>query len=332
VLRTARPGLLLLLAGCTVIFDYGERPESVLGSLACAGDSDCDDRSSCSDDGCVDGACSYASHPDGEVCDKAGDAGTCRGGICVVRCDATTSAVCDDEEPCTVDACDLMIGECTNTAVPDNTAPSNQPRGDCQTIVCLAGRSVASEDALDVPVDDNSCTDDVCNAGVPDNPPLGAGTSCGAELVCDGNGVCVGCNLPSDCPGSDTFCRVRTCVAMECGLSDTPDGTPLPPPDQTEGPCREIRCLAGGTTVADLPNTVACDDAVFCNGTETCDGLGACALHTGDPCPGPDGDFDCLESCNEATLTCDAADPFGSPCGPGPPYCCDGGSCFNCFW
>ena len=52
---------------------------------------------------------------------------------------------------------------------------------------------------------------------------------------------------------------------------------------------------------------------MFCNGTEVCQ-AGNCGASTGDPCPGPDGDADCVESCNEPTDTCDANDPDGSAC------------------
>ena len=69
---------------------------------------------------------------------------------------------------------------------------------------------------MDVPVDNNACTSDVCNSGVPSNPLLPAGTSCGGTQVCDAQGTsygpCMGqvlpqletCNTPEDddCDGS----------------------------------------------------------------------------------------------------------------------------------
>lgn len=56
-----------------------------------------------------------------------------------------------------------------------------------------------------------------------------------------------------------------------------------------------------------------CDDGVFCNGADTCN-AGACSVHPGDPCNGPNGNSNCLESCSEATASCNAPDPDGSPC------------------
>src|SRR6185295_620727 len=41
---------------------------------------------------------------------------------------------------------------------------------------------------------------------------------------------------------------------------------------------------------------------------------GTCTTHTGDPCPGADGDGDCQESCDESGDNCTANDPDGSAC------------------
>jgi hypothetical protein len=43
--------------------------------------------------------------------------------------------------------------------------------------------------------------------------------------MCDGNGVCVDCIAPTDCPGTDTSCSWRTCVAGTCGTNTPPYGT-----------------------------------------------------------------------------------------------------------
>ena len=40
-------------------------------------------------------------------------------------------------------------------------------------------------------------------------------------------------------------------------------------------------------------------------------------MHAGNPCPGPDGDGNCAESCNEAADNCTAADPNASACNDG---------------
>src|SRR6185436_5834405 len=63
-------------------------------------------------------------------------------------------------------------------------------------------------------------------------------------------------------------------------------------------------------------NGTACDDGVFCTGADSCLS-GICAAHTGNPCPGPDGDPNCAESCNEAADNCTAPDANGSACDDG---------------
>jgi hypothetical protein len=78
-------------------------------------------------------------------------------------------------------------------------------------------------------------------------------------------------------------------------------------------PCTDESCVDG--VCQSDNNDGACDDGVFCNGADTCGG-GACQ-HAGDPCPGPDGDGDCSEQCNEDHGACTGNDPNGSPCDDG---------------
>src|SRR5690349_1916613 len=56
-----------------------------------------------------------------------------------------------------------------------------------------------------VPADDNNpCTEDVCENGVPVNKPAAAGTLCATGgSRCDGLGSCVDCLAPTDCAGMD---------------------------------------------------------------------------------------------------------------------------------
>ena len=59
-----------------------------------------------------------------------------------------------------------------------------------------------------------------------------------------------------------------------------------------------------------------CDDSLSCNGIETCDTSTGCVAGT-PLCPGPDGDIDCVESCDETIDSCTANDPEGSVCDDG---------------
>ena len=146
-----------------------------------------------------------------------------------------------------------------------------------------------------------------------DGPDLGGHTCIdlgftGGTLAC--TGVCTfntsactsagSCNSVSDCPGSDTFCRIRTCTANSCGTVNTPVGMPLPLGQQVAGDCHSLTCDgSGGTTNtidnADFPAPVVCQipmctagvptyafapNSTVCSkpggGLGTCDGVGNC--------------------------------------------------------
>src|SRR5262245_8411499 len=79
-------------------------------------------------------------------------------------------------------------------------------------------------------------------------------------------------------------------------------------------PCRT--CCGQPSVCRPTVDGTACSDGVFCNGADQCR-AGACTVHAGSPCPGPDGDGDCAESCDEAADACTAADPDGSACNDG---------------
>lgn len=92
------------------------------------------------------------------------------------------------------------------------------------------------------------------------------------------------------------------------------------PPDPCQevncdlGPCMDDTCVNGSCVYTF--NSDPCDDTIFCNGDDTCSS-GSCTVHTGDPCPGADGDDDCSESCDEFAEDCYAPDPVGSACDDG---------------
>ncbi len=116
-----------------------------------------------------------------------------------------------------------------------------------------------------------------------------------------------------------------SCCSASCTLQ----------PDQTActddgNVCTDDRCNGVSPVCQHPDNAAACDDGVFCNGADTCSG-GACTVNAGDPCPGPDGDGNCAQSCDEIADNCAAADPDGSVCDDGL-FCngadtCSGGAC-----
>ena len=144
--------------------------------------------------------------------------------------------------------------------------------------------------------------------------------SCDAAETCTGvSGAC-----PVDLKRT-TQCRASTGV---CDQAEICNGTSVQcPADQflptgtvctSDGNvCTTDRCDGAGTC-GHPANSAPCEDGLFCNGEDTC-AAGACSLHAGSPCPGPDGDAICTESCNEAADQCTAPDPNGSSCNDGNP-------------
>ena len=129
-----------------------------------------------------------------------------------------------------------------------------------------------------------------------------------AADVCDVAEMCTGSS--DTCP-SDVFASSSTACAS--------DGNA----------CTDDHCDGNGTCLHEN-NAGPCNDGAFCNGPDTCSS-GACAIHAGDPCAGPDGDGNCSESCNEVADDCTAADPDSSACTDGL-FCtgsdsCSGGTC-----
>ncbi len=101
---------------------------------------DCDDSTSCTADACdaVSGCTHVAGSTacsDGNACTQ-GD--TCKGLVC----NAGTTTVCDDNDPCTTDVCDPKLG-CYHTTAPTGTACSDKNActvGDyCQNRQCVSG-------------------------------------------------------------------------------------------------------------------------------------------------------------------------------------------------
>jgi hypothetical protein len=150
----------------------------------------------------------------------------------------------------------------------------------------------------------------------------------------------VSCTRPSDCPGMDTLCEVRTCVSKRCGMMKKADGTPAGM--QMAGDCKRTVCDGAGSTKVvnddtDVPNdNKACTQDVCKNGVPsnpnaavgtpcgnglTCDATGACkGCNVGNDCPGQDTACS-TRTCNMGVCGVDAqpvgtviADPTPGDC------------------
>ncbi len=111
-------------------------------------------------------------------------------------------------------------------------------------------------------------------------------------------------------------CVDDVCCNTACGDGD---------PDDCQA-CSEAAGASSDGVCDEALTGTSCDDGLYCNGTDTCQ-AGSCS-HAGDPCPGPDGDDDCVESCDETEDECTAHDPNGSSCDDGL-FCTDRDSCLN---
>jgi hypothetical protein len=243
----------------------------------------------------ADGGAAPSSGAGGAPADGGGGAAGGEPISCEAPSDCPTFAA---DGPCQTTSC--VLGICNVDRAAPGTPVGAQRPGDCSLVGCGdAGTLTTLPDPADAFDDNNECTVDGCSGTTPVHMPASPGTPCGSGLACNASGQCSGCTADAQCP-ADTPCTDHGCNrgTTLCEQTAAADGTP-------------------------------CPDGGFCNGAETCQS-GNC-VSPGNPCPGPDGDDDCSEGCNEGTDTCDAADADGSVCNDGA-YCngadnCSGGVC-----
>ena len=308
------------------------------GVCANAGPPDCNDGEPCTVDAC-DSKSGCKWFPGAGICDD-GDACTtgdaCLGSQCVGLVDVD----CDDQNPCTDDACSPVDG-CTNLAKEADEACDDGnvcTTGDhCADGACTFGAGLPC-------LDGNPCTDDACDPATgcvyaPTAAPCSDGSACttgdqcaggactGSPVSCDdGNGCtddscedsagCVfvakegGCDDGSACTSADT-CMDGACT-----------GTPLPCNDGNA--CTDDSCdKTSGCVFA--PNAALCGDGDACTKDDACTG----GLCSGAPVDCDDGNPCTDDSCAKA-LGCvhvpnTAACNDGSDCTTGD--ACLGGTC-----
>ncbi len=263
------------------------------------------DNNPCTADSCSMGMRVHEPLPVGSSCDGGGVCDST--GECVECLSATT---CGKATECAAPTC--AGGACGVDFTADGTPIAVQQIGDCESTVCDgAGDTEQVNDDLDVEDDSNPCTLDACDAGDPTHTPQ-PGMACGAGLTCNAAGQCVGCTVPSDCPGQDDFCKTRTCNMGVCGFTFTAANTPLPAGQQTAGDCQTLECNGAGViqpevTAGDIPvdgNECTLDQCIGGNpmnppapqgdpcamGGSVCDGMGSCVdCNTPADCTDPPG-------------------------------------------
>jgi plastocyanin len=142
-------------------------------------------------------------------------------------CTAATDCP-DPMNECVTATC--TAGMCGTENVAADTPTTTQTMANCKLDVCDGmGAIISVDDNADIEDDNNSCTDDVCNAGTPEHAQLPAGTMCtdSGGTVCSTAGVCVPCNLGTDCAGG--ICVNNQCVQINgCDATNTVVMTGVP--------------------------------------------------------------------------------------------------------
>jgi hypothetical protein len=208
----------------------------------CGVDADCADGSPCTSDVCTAGRCTNPAANEGLSCadpDPCNGAESCRSGVC----QSPGSLNCNDNNPCTTDACNIQTG-CTHTLVSGcQSCTSNGTCSDgnacngtetCQGGLCRTGTPLSCSDG-------NVCTSDACSVQTGCvNTPLPSCQSCGTSAECDDGDPC---NGPETCQGGR--CRSGLALAPNCQDGD---------------PCTLDRCDAASGCVHDFQqNCFACN-------------------------------------------------------------------------
>jgi hypothetical protein len=205
----------------------------------------------------------------GEICTQDGE---CADGWC-----QTKPTVCDDDNPCTADACNPQTGACKfdNLVGPCTDDDPCTLLDVCQNGACVAGKPDSCDDA-------NMCTEDTCVLAVgcdhKEIEPCDDGLSCTND-TCDPGLGCV--SSPVVCPGGGA-CVAASCTEVDGGCITTPlDG---------EGCDDGDSCTSNDSCVGDICQGVySCDDGNPCT-VDSC--LAAGCLNTPDVLGAPceDGD------------------------------------------
>lgn len=339
----------------------GGASEAGGGSAACSEDAECEDSHPCTVDRCVSGVCLRDPQPtrcddqnpctrdacdlakgcvhlpdlEGVAC-EAGDAcradSRCTDGACV-----GTAKACDDQLPCTTDACDPVTGECSHGLVPDGLACDDADPCTSDD-ACQAGHCVGA--AACQCIEDDDC------AGLDDGNP------CTGTWRCDAAGACVvdadtvvHCDTSEDGPCELTACDTTTglCEAVAVHEDEACDsGDPCALEERcTQGSCdalSTVACDDGEVCTSDacdsatglcryeaVPEGSACDDSDACSQSDACDGLGACVGSSVVDCD--DGSPCTDDYCNPENGSCVRLNWVdGSDCDDGD-VCTDGDRC-----
>ncbi len=174
---------------------------------------------------CVVDCCSAACETDSDCAPNANYpciSGTCNTneGFCefseIEGC-CEENADCDDQNPCTDDAC--SESECTNTPNTDPCADDSNP---CTDDVCSQGDCTHPNNNANACTDGDSCTDDVCDDGECASTPKNCDDQNECTLDSCDDGECfnlnICCETNGDCDDTDA-CTTDTCQDGTCNFA-----------------------------------------------------------------------------------------------------------------
>lgn len=236
--------------------------------------STCDDKNDCTSDHCNEvTGCAHDLEASDTLCDTGSacfETGNCSDGACVAP-----PVACDDDNPCTNDTCDPLLG-CAH--VPDEGACDDDNActgvGACTAGLCEAGAALDCDD-------DNSCTIDSCHP-TQGCTHLATFSACctGLVSVCDDGNACTtdscdpvtkGCTYENNkvaCDDTDACTSEDACTSGSC------QGVPISCADGND--CSEDVCSpTEGCTQIPL-SSGPCDDGLTCSTNDSCIG-GECA-------------------------------------------------------
>lgn len=192
---------------------------------------------------CKENTCGYINAHNGAPCNDGNPCTTldkCNNGVCV-----GTGHICDDDNECTQDTCDISTLTCSHIGLPSKSCNDGDrctkkdkctPEGICvgEPIVCAN-------------ITSNPCKYGKCVNGDCKMLPVPSGSTCDDGLKCTTNDICVN----SECKGTPVMCPGSTnCINIGC--------------DKWTGTC-ETRILTGASCNSGSP--CALRSACSANGT-----------------------------------------------------------------
>jgi Tol biopolymer transport system component len=308
----------------------------------CTVDAECNDGNLCNgNETCVANNCQPGipkNCNDGNACNGVETCAPATG-----ECGTGPAPVCNDNNPCTDDACDFFFG-CRHDF---NEAPCNDGNACSSADACFLGQCQGTLTAAAIAC--NQGDGDYCNGAESCNVLTGA-CDPGTPLVCNDNNDCtddacyplVGCAYQADdsntCTDNDActtdLCNTGTCVSTAVACSDN-------------DPCNGLEACNPGTGLCDPGVALVCDDNNTCTSDACTPGVGceftaiAGPCDDGNACSSADSCFlgQCQGTLTPGAVTCnagdgdpcngaEACDPGTGACLPGPaPTCDDNNSC-----